>query len=85
MPRPNLPLAAPKYRIVVQSHLDETWLDAVGAVSMYTGYDERGIPTTTFLTGAVDQGQLIGFVNDLHGLGMQVISVQEEASACPGG
>ena len=62
------------YRIRVPGHLDESWLDSAGAMTITVESDDDGLPATT-LTGAVDQAALLGLLRRLYSLGLPLISV----------
>ena len=60
------------YRIVVKGHLSGSFAVAVDPAMTHI---EDG--DNTALTGRfVDQSQLIGMINHLHGLGMQIVSCE---------
>jgi hypothetical protein len=63
------------YQIKVPGHLDESWSDWAGGmtITLESGYD--GPPTTT-LTGVVaDQAALQSLLRRLYSLGLPLISV----------
>ena len=62
------------YRIRVPGHLDESWSDWAGAMTITVASDDDGLPATT-LTGAVDQAALLGLLRRLYSLGLPLISV----------
>jgi hypothetical protein len=62
------------YKIQVLGHLDESWSDWVGAMTITGEIDDDGLPVTT-LTGAVDQAALQGLLRRLYSLGLPLISV----------
>ena len=62
------------YRIRVPGHLDESWSDWAGAMTITVESDDDGLPATT-LTGAVDQAALLGLLRRLYSLGLPLISV----------
>ena len=60
------------FRIVIKGRLSESFTAAVDPTMRHTADGGR-----TTLTGRlVDQAQLIGMINHLHGLGMQLISCE---------
>ena len=62
------------YQIKVPGHLDESWSDGAGEITVTTGSDGDGWPITT-LTGKVDQAALLGLLRRLYSLGLPLISV----------
>ncbi len=62
------------YRIKVPGHLDESWADWAGGMTMVVALedDERSV---TILTGALDQAALQGLLRRLYALGLPLISV----------
>ena len=62
------------YQIKVPGHLDESWLDWVGGMTITTESAGSGPPITT-LTGTVDQAALQGLLRRLYSLGLPLISV----------
>ena len=71
----NLTLDRPAtYQIKVLGHLDESWSDWTGGMTIKVGSDEEGLPFST-LTGKVDQAALLGLLRRLYSLGLPLISV----------
>ena len=71
----NLTLDRPAtYQIKVPGHLDESWSDWNGEMTVTVGSDVDGLPVTT-LTGKVDQAALQGLLRRLYSLGLPLISV----------
>ena len=63
------------YQIKVPGHLDESWSDWAGGMTMTVENGDDGPPTTT-LTGTVaDQAALQGLLRRLYSLGLPLISV----------
>ena len=62
------------YQIKVPGHLDESWSDWAGGMTITTESDDDGLPITT-LTGTVDQAALQGLLRRLYSLGLPLISV----------
>jgi hypothetical protein len=62
------------YRIKVPGHLDESWSDWAGRMTISVESDDDGLPVTT-LTGTVDQAALQGLLRRLYSLGLPLISV----------
>jgi hypothetical protein len=63
------------YQIKVPGHLDESWSDWAGRMTVTVERDDDGLPITT-LTGAIDQAELHGLLRRLYSLGLPLISVQ---------
>jgi len=60
--------------IRVKGHIDRDWSDCFGGLNIK--HTERG---ETILTGSVrDQSALLGVLNRLSGLGLQIISVSPQ-------
>ena len=62
------------YQIKVPGHLDESWSDWDGEITITIDSDVDGLPVTT-LTGKVDQAALHGLLRRLYSLGLPLISV----------
>jgi hypothetical protein len=62
------------YQIKVPGHLDESWSEWDGEMTVTVGSDGDGLPFTT-LTGTVDQAALQGLLRRLYSLGLPLISV----------
>jgi hypothetical protein len=63
------------YKIQVPGHVDESWSDWIGAMTITVESEGDGPPTTT-LIGTVDQAALQGLLRRLYSLGLPLISVQ---------
>jgi len=63
------------YQIKVPGHLDESWSDWDGKMTITTESDVDGLPVTT-LTGVFDQAALQGLLRRLYSLGLPLISVK---------
>ena len=73
--RRKLTLDRPEtYQIKVPGHLDESWSEWDGRMTVTVEYDEDGRPVT-ILTGTVDQAALQGLLRRLYSLGIPLISV----------
>ncbi|MGD8627105.1 MAG: hypothetical protein PVJ34_21395 [Anaerolineae bacterium] len=73
--KPKLTLDRPvTYQIKVPGHLDESWSDWVGGMTIEVEGEGDGQPVTT-LTGVVDQAALQGLLRRLYSLGLPLISV----------
>jgi len=62
------------YQIKVPGHLDESWSEWAGGMTLAIESQGNGPPVTT-LTGAVDQAALQGLLRRLYSLGLPLISV----------
>ena len=62
------------YQIKVPGHLDESWSDWDGKITITIDSDVDGLPVTT-LTGSFDQAALQGLLRRLYSLGLPLISV----------
>jgi hypothetical protein len=62
------------YQIKVPGHLDESWSDWVGGMTI-TVESKGGDPPVTILTGTIDQAALQGLLRWLYSLGLPLISV----------
>lgn len=63
------------YLIKVPGHLDESWSNWDGRMTVTVEIEGDGQPVTT-LTGTVDQAALQGLLRRLYSLGLPLISVQ---------
>jgi hypothetical protein len=63
-----------RYQVKVPGHLDESWSDWPGGMTIAVEYKGDGAPVTT-LTGAFDQAALHGVPRRLYSLGLPLISV----------
>jgi hypothetical protein len=62
------------YQIKVPGHLDESWSDWAGGMTIIVESEGDGPPIAT-LTGTVDQAALHGLLRRLYSLGLPLISV----------
>jgi hypothetical protein len=62
------------YEIKVPGHLDESWSDWVGGMTITIESEGDGPPVTT-LTGMLDQAALQGLLRRLYSLGLPLVSV----------
>ena len=72
--RPTLTRPA-VYEIKVPGHLDGSWADWAGQMSVQVESEADGPPITT-LTGKLDQAALQGLLRRLYALGLPLISVR---------
>jgi hypothetical protein len=62
------------YQIKVPGHLDESWSEWNGGMTVTVDLDEDSLPIST-LTITVDQAALQGLLRRLYSLGLSLISV----------
>jgi len=62
------------YQIKVPGHLDESWSDWAGGMTITIECEGDGPPVTT-LTGSLDQAALHSLLRRLYSLGLPLISV----------
>jgi hypothetical protein len=62
------------YEIKVPGHLDQSWTEWDGRMTVTVDIDDDGLPVTT-LTGTIDQAALQGLLRRLYSLGLPLISV----------
>ena len=73
--KPKLTLSRPAtYQIKVPGHLDESWANWVGRMTLTVESKGDGSPVT-ILTGVIDQAALHGLLRQLYSLGLPLISV----------
>ncbi|TWT81477.1 hypothetical protein CA13_29300 [Planctomycetes bacterium CA13] len=72
LPNPGKPA---RYRIAVEGSLDESWSGRLGGMHITTALRDDQNPVTT-LTGQIrDQAALMGVLNSLYQLHMNILSV----------
>jgi hypothetical protein len=71
------------YQIKVPGHLDESWSEWTGGMTVTLESDDASRPITT-LTGTVDQAALQGLLRRLYSLGLPLISVKYVACGSEG-
>jgi hypothetical protein len=62
------------YQIKVPGHLDESWSEWDGRMTVTVECEDDGQPVTA-LTGTVDQAALQGLLRRLYSLGLPLLSV----------
>jgi len=62
------------YQIKDPGHLDESWSDWAGGMTITVESEGDGLPVTV-LTGTVDQAALQGLLRRLYSLGLPLLSV----------
>ena len=65
-----------KYRITIQGHLDSSWSEDFGGMSVSNEISNDGYPQTTLTGSLVDQAALFGVLDGLYGLGFPLVSVE---------
>jgi len=63
------------YQIKVPGHLDESWSDWAGGMTITVESEADGPPITTLSGGVADQAALQGLLRRLYSLGLPLISV----------
>lgn len=63
------------YEIVVRSHLGNVHLMSLPVKEYATTFDAWNTPVTTMTIEVVDQAELIGLLNRLHGVGLALLSL----------
>lgn len=71
------------YRVAVVSHLSPDWLAMPGVVTLTTGYDAAGWPTTTLLLEVADRAQMLGILYEMHDLNLALLSVELVRQTAP--
>ncbi len=62
------------YEIKVPGHLDESWSDWAGGMTIAVESEGNGLPVTT-LTAVADQAALQGLLRRLYSLGLPLMAV----------
>jgi hypothetical protein len=88
-PEQQLTLHQPaRYQIKVPGHLDQSWSNWAGGMTIAVECKGDGPPVTT-LTGTVDQAALQGLLRQLYSVGLPLLSVSrveaEEQESDPKG
>ncbi len=65
---------AQRYEVQVNTHLDCQWLDYLPVAEKSNGSENDG--ATRLVLQVVDQAELMGIMNMLHGLGLCLLSVK---------
>ena len=69
------------YQVRVPGHIDASWSDWIGGMTITVDCENEGLPVTT-LTGTLDQAALHGLLRRLYSLGLPLISVNCIESGC---
>jgi hypothetical protein len=64
------------YHICVRSILDEGWVRTLQVDPIATHRHYAGLPRTTLTLQVSDQSQLLGLLNQLHNMGLTLLSVE---------
>ena len=76
---------SPRYRIVVQGELDDSWSEWMGDVSLDRFDRVHGSGNSTFLSEIPDQAALRGLLNKIWDLNLTLISVNRQEKTSNGG
>ena len=63
------------YQIKIPGHLDESWTEWDGNMTVVVEVDENDLPFTTII-GKMDQAALHGLLRRLYSLGLPIITVR---------
>lgn len=72
-----------RYHIKVAGHLDDSWSEWAGGLTLTIEGEAEGPPVTT-LTGTLDQAALHGLLRRLYSLGLPLLSVSRVDEEEPG-
>lgn len=64
------------YNVCVRSILDEAWVRALNLNPIATYRHYSGTPRTILMLQIVDQSELLSLLNQLHNLGLTLLSVE---------
>jgi hypothetical protein len=74
---PALTLGTPAtYRITIQGHLDSSWSDDFGGLTVNNEMAKDGSWQTVLCGRLIDQAALFGVLDGLYGLGFPLVSVE---------
>ncbi len=76
---------SPRYRIVVQGELDDSWSEWMGDVSLDRFDRVHGSGNTTIFSEIPDQAALRGLLNKIWDLSLTLISVNRQEKTSIGG
>lgn len=75
--RGNLKFDAPAaYRIRVQGHIDDSWSDRLGGMTVTRAYTGNKEPMTILIGSLLDQSALSGVLNAIYNQHLSVFSVE---------
>lgn len=63
------------YRVILRTYLDRSWLTVLPTAAFDTDLDTTGRPITMLDLTVADQAELIGLLNEMHGLGLQLVAI----------
>ena len=72
----SLLIASAKYEIRITGHLEGSWSDRLGGMTIIPSEDESGIAITTLHGELPDQAALFGILNALYDMRLPVISLE---------
>lgn len=64
------------FRITIEGELDERWADYFDTQSISVGAGKSGEPITVLVSKSIDQAALVGLINRLNGLRINLLSVE---------
>jgi hypothetical protein len=64
------------YRIRVKGHLEESWPDRLGGMTIEVTEQAEGVREITLVGWLADQAALFGVLNTLYGLHLPLLSVE---------
>jgi hypothetical protein len=64
------------YHVQIGAKLDQAWLEYLPAVEGQVPGLKESDAHTSFVLHVVDQAELIGIINSLHGLGLCLLSIK---------
>jgi hypothetical protein len=64
------------YRIRVQGHVDDSWSDRLGGMTVTRAYTAHQEPMTILIGGLLDQAALPGVLNAIYNQHLSVFSVE---------
>ncbi|MCW5881933.1 MAG: hypothetical protein KIS91_13435 [Anaerolineae bacterium] len=76
MSRFGLPHCDQTFRLQVGSPLNPRWLDEFPIIATQPGARDRSEPLTTLVLRVVDQSQMMGILNEMHGMGVALVSLE---------
>ena len=76
---------SPRYRIVVQGELDDSWSEWMGDVSLDRFNRRHDSGNTTIFSEIPDQAALRGLINKIWDLNLTLISVNRQEKTSIGG
>jgi hypothetical protein len=71
------------YQVQVGAKLDKAWMEYLPVVGDAGQSPKPGEAQTSFVLRVVDQAELMGIINSLHGLGICLLSVKRVDGLTP--